>query len=1399
MLAKNRKMWYNWGMYDEMPFSRMTAINQFVVNEREKKLGILALDTDIFRGQVGEEKQNRDDYAGREILELIQNADDAMYEGGLKDDKIKIVLRGDELSFYNDGAPFDEKGVKSLLVPHNSSKGGELIGNKGLGFRALLNEAEYIYIESMGLSVRFGREDNQEYFEKYNKHNLPGQPPILNTPRVVEPQGTDGYITMVRMKLKNEHAVERLRLLVNEVDEKTLLFLQKGTEIMVVTDAGERTYTKKMAGIIYTVSTTVNGEVVAEHQYKMMQKNYQLKVENADGVVEERKAKIALAWTKDEQEDYRTLYSYLKTKIQFPTNFLVHANFDLTANRADIVENEYNWSLTTGIVDAMFECAKLATSTPGRWDACDYVMGNYEKFDDDIRYDGMTVRQYFMEKLRSAKILPTTNGKYVSFADEPKHYRARLADYLKGDGFEALLKYADDVKYDEFVEKYGAGEYGLEFLKQKIDEVAVGLTMSEVVTLSIEFYNEFGNRNVTWNEGNMPKFFRGKKHDLIPAEYAKFTEPTREVFRGLPRFLRFDFVQDAMLKEAMEQLEIESVEKLTQSNYGAFYGIRQYRLETVARQYYNELMERDDDAEEWASFVRWCFVNGLTERRTLEEYRISKMYLPARADGIVAADEAYLTGDYGCELVEKIWPEEEGLICDYAFFGLDEAEKAAFTRFLKELLVADKPRLNVDGSIDGLAEILKRASVEVLNELLLDMDLDLWNSDVARKVILNTAWIPVDEERFAPGRVILDRAYRRNYEGIVGLSRERLADILGVRLAEKLATEEMLKTEITQFDADTIYGVMLGLPEKDPKGVLARRVQGQMAKMVVAEVEEKLAVFDVFNYDKFLKDGQVFCRDGQYHPASESFYMADGVMPEATYRGRNLIEAPRKQGAAKIERLFGVAKLTVDYKVSGFVRSAMDERFLREWGEIKTGVMATVPYSAEKMRVLKVVLCDEVKILVDGEVRALSAFDFAMGGRGEYYLMVPDEGWDEMRYDSDFVEAMANIIIARVGTDAVEEARSDIKVVLLTRNIRKEFLRDVEKHEAWERAVSELASGEADAEMDAERVVNGNFEKVKSAVVHLDKQYRMSLYDYLSREGEKPEGLRPEDYSRLVRDFSEWIPDRDDAALLQRDFDAQEYVVSRKFEGMDAEVVNDCGQAKFREFWETLDEEGRMVVNGDAQLKDLVRFGYFEKVRAEILEREKTEEVDAETLDGEADDEGSELRAENEIDVSQLRAKTKRGYGGGGFGGGGAFVRGSDEQKKKNGIKGQKLAIKLLRGEGFEVEDRTGDALLSGENVDGDDTTGYDLEYTADGVKHCIEVKACTAPREARFTISRGEYETAERLSQIEGVEYEIFCVMGVRKKRPNWVRIPWEDVKKDLVADGYRYSKIFEAGVSGG
>ncbi|ETT74122.1 hypothetical protein C173_09991, partial [Paenibacillus sp. FSL R7-277] len=98
--------------------------------------------TDDFASITSLTKQITHDYHSRFIIELVQNAHDALLETG---GTVRIIFDRDNLNFYvaNTGDPLNDDNFKAICKLGQSSKEPNTsIGNKGIGFKSVLEITE---------------------------------------------------------------------------------------------------------------------------------------------------------------------------------------------------------------------------------------------------------------------------------------------------------------------------------------------------------------------------------------------------------------------------------------------------------------------------------------------------------------------------------------------------------------------------------------------------------------------------------------------------------------------------------------------------------------------------------------------------------------------------------------------------------------------------------------------------------------------------------------------------------------------------------------------------------------------------------------------------------------------------------------------------------------------------------------------------------------------------------------------------------------------------------------------------------------------------------------------------------------------------------------------------------
>jgi hypothetical protein len=210
-----------------------------------------------------------DDYRGREVLELLQNADDAGVDYGLNKAIVRCWPEG--LCVANTGVPFSGAGVESLLISNLSPKKldrSRHIGNRGLDFRSILAWTNSPFILSGNFRLAFSpmlvsrqlehvmqkSADLRARVQEWRENGDQTPMPILACPSVLNEQGEDPgfqtikpvqtmwahacelwkeYDTVVAIPFTESHAPKRLQEQLEVLNGELLLFLNHLEEFAV--------------------------------------------------------------------------------------------------------------------------------------------------------------------------------------------------------------------------------------------------------------------------------------------------------------------------------------------------------------------------------------------------------------------------------------------------------------------------------------------------------------------------------------------------------------------------------------------------------------------------------------------------------------------------------------------------------------------------------------------------------------------------------------------------------------------------------------------------------------------------------------------------------------------------------------------------------------------------------------------------------------------------------------------------------------------------------------------------------------------------------------------------------------------------------------------------------------
>ena len=339
----------------------------FLQSETDSTRTIFLTKPKLLLGHVRSERQTADDYAGRELLELVQNAADAATEAGGRG-RVRIEVGPAGLVVANTGQPFRTGGIESLMTPNASDKPGRkvaLIGAKGLGFRSLLNWSQEPVISSGDLEVGFSRAHAEAAVEELARQSAAiaairdaeDEPPVpvLAFPafgealHALDPRDARslltrardlrarGYDTVVAAPFDRDRALEHAIRQAGEFQPTFLLFVDSLEEIEVQIEGRPLVRWRRtpLGNDTYALKVDAGGNV-AEQPWICVRRRGEIAVRSRK---KPHIYEMAIALRVDETNRPGLLHSYFPTSIPMPFPALLHATLELDSNRKAIKEN----------------------------------------------------------------------------------------------------------------------------------------------------------------------------------------------------------------------------------------------------------------------------------------------------------------------------------------------------------------------------------------------------------------------------------------------------------------------------------------------------------------------------------------------------------------------------------------------------------------------------------------------------------------------------------------------------------------------------------------------------------------------------------------------------------------------------------------------------------------------------------------------------------------------------------------------------------------------------------------------------------------------------------------------------------------------------------------------------
>lgn len=349
-------------------------MKEFIQELIEKKKNRYIEDYSEMIGDYNRELETIKGYNGRQLLELLQNCDD---EGATQ---VLIKLDPDDktITISNNGTTsFSKKGYRSLFIANLSSKTSKrkYIGNKGLGFRSIINWSNSIEIQSNDLSLFYSEKNTKNSYnqlfsdternkialeEGFDENSVPM--PFLSMPLLKEIK-QESYRTSIIIQFK-EKAYKDIFKQVKNITPETLLFLKHIEEINF--SGFEEIENIKCTRNFNSVSNTefCPKEMIlfSDNSWSIFEEENELPLEFQTSNKDEKEFyQIKIAVEDNFQKTSPYLYSFFPTNIKLNQPYVLHATFDLDATRNQLNDSEKNRFILKQIVAFTIKVSKFYT------------------------------------------------------------------------------------------------------------------------------------------------------------------------------------------------------------------------------------------------------------------------------------------------------------------------------------------------------------------------------------------------------------------------------------------------------------------------------------------------------------------------------------------------------------------------------------------------------------------------------------------------------------------------------------------------------------------------------------------------------------------------------------------------------------------------------------------------------------------------------------------------------------------------------------------------------------------------------------------------------------------------------------------------------------------------------
>lgn len=330
-------------------------------------------------------------YANRTLLELVQNAADALSGvsgggAGPNSGRVEIVLDTERNTLYcaNAGRPFSSNGLTAITMAHLSGKRGDEIGRFGLGFKSVLAVTDSPQVFSQSMSFEFNSQVARDALALVGPRAK--RYPVLRTATPLEAVAEFEKDTTLAelgewattiVKLPHARNLQRLRQEMESFSSEFLLFVHEVREVklrILGTDSLTTSHISRDLGngVLRIEDPDGQGdEWLVQDRMHAPTPAARLQVGEA---VSREQVKVTVAVpTRQSRQRIGEFWSYFPLQDRTSASALFNAPWSVNDDRTTLLKNDYNREILRTLSEMFIDLMPLVRTADDPASHLDYM------------------------------------------------------------------------------------------------------------------------------------------------------------------------------------------------------------------------------------------------------------------------------------------------------------------------------------------------------------------------------------------------------------------------------------------------------------------------------------------------------------------------------------------------------------------------------------------------------------------------------------------------------------------------------------------------------------------------------------------------------------------------------------------------------------------------------------------------------------------------------------------------------------------------------------------------------------------------------------------------------------------------------------------------------------------